>query len=156
MAEIISFNARADRAADALFGGVIRWDGWFYDAAAVVKYTPRCLVAEALAAKPRSAQDWWDHLAFRWPGSALDILGRLRAAGLGSEQIQVEHSLAVYGESVKGRRKGVAAAKSTRSGSAASSRAFMALAAKLDPEAIGDLVDQLVGHLGVYHNIAHP
>ena len=158
-AEIVFLPTRAGRAARDLFGDVVRWDGWIYDATTVVEFTPGSLTTEALGSKPRSAQEWWDVLAARWPGAALDILGRLRAGGHGSQDIQVDHSLAVYGGSLKGRCSNVSAAVAAihdQPGPAASSRALMALAAQLDPEVLADFMDQLAGFLGAHHDIVHP
>ncbi len=136
---------------DHVRADTIVWDGWVYGADTVAEFTPKGLLEDAIGAGTGDAQAWWVTLAARWPGAALDILGRLRAAGHGAEEIRVDHSLATFSG-----RAPAGTALPARPAKTGSSRALMELAMTLDVEQLGDLVDQLVGFLMSRHNVAHP
>ena len=158
-ASIVAFPTRAIDRIDADCSGLIRWDGWIYEAAIMVDHTPDGLLPLPTGSERISAQDWWHALAERWPGAALDILRTVRAAGYGTEEIRTAHSLAVFNEPADPSLKPRAnpnRALPERPKSTASCRAIMELASTLDVEALGELVDQLVGFLWSKHNVAHP
>ena len=150
-ASIVSFPSSGRGRTNCSRDDTIVWDGWAYGVETVRAFTPKGLLDETRVDGQGDAQAWWLALADRWPGAVLDILGHLRAAGHGVEEIRVDHSLAMF----SGRSPAVCALP-THQAKTGSSRAVMELAKTLDVEQLGDLVDQLVGFLMSRHNVAHP
>ena len=157
-ATIVAFAASKSNRIGGRRDETIRWAGWVYDLPTVLAFTPTGLFDEAACADGASGQAWWEALADQWPGAALDIVGRLRAAGKGSEEIRTAHSLAVFNAPATPRtRKPRAASRlPERPRNTAPSRAMLQLASTLEVEALGELVDHLVGILWSKHNVAHP
>ncbi len=157
-ATIVAFAASKPSRVSAHSDESIRWAGWIYDVPTVLAFTPSGFHDDPTVAEGATAQDWWEALADQWPGAALDIVGRLRAAGKGSEEIRTAHSLAVFNASAKTRagKTRTPSRLPERPKNTASSRALVQLASTLEVEALGELVDQLVGILWSKHNVAHP
>lgn len=158
-AEVVAFAKRPDVSNIAVPGETIIWDGWLFDAVTVCEFTPYGLLDEIPGATQATAQEWWDILVDRWPGAALDVVRRLRLAGHGSEEIRTGHSLCVFNEppaKTKSRKVGTRKGLPDRPKDGATSRALLELASTLDVEALGNLIDKLIGFLQAKYDVVHP